>query len=102
MSLAEELPVSSLKKLEPLVRAAVLKGSSAKSVADLGFVSGALMIDATRPMCAREDRGSLFLEIIYADDEVMFRSSGPPRARVPGLFVRGLFPAGTVGERIFR
>jgi hypothetical protein len=101
VSLAKELPASSLKKLEPLARAALLKGSSAKSITDLGFVSEDLMIDAERPMCVRASRGNLFLEITYGDDEGMFRISGPPRARVPAWALRGLFPAGTVGKRIF-
>jgi hypothetical protein len=102
VSLARELPERSLKKLEPLVRAALLKGASSKSVTELGFVSDDLKIDAERPMCVRNDHGALFLEIVYGDDEGMFRNPGPPRARVRGSSIRGLFPSGTLGERIFR
>jgi hypothetical protein len=101
-SLAEELPQNSLKKLEALVRSSLLKQSSAKSIAALGFSGDDLMIDTSRPMCVRDDHGSLFLEVIYADDEGMFRLSAPPRARIPRVSVRGLFPTGTLGERIFR
>ena len=101
-SLAEELPQNSLEKLEALVRSSLLKQSSAKSITALGFSGDDLMIDSSRPMCVRDDHGSLFLEVIYADDEGMFRISGPPRARIPRASVRGLFPTGTLGERIFR
>jgi len=101
VSLAEELPQYSLKKLETLVRATLLKRTSAKSVTDLGFVSDDLMIDASRPMCVRDDHGTLFLEIIYGNDEGMFRNPGPPRARVASASARGIFPPGTLGARIF-
>ena len=106
VQLGAELTPASRAKLAALVRASILadaraKNPSVKTLVDVGFSDEHPVMDANRPLCVTGDRGALSLEVLFEEDEGMFRPLGPPSARLDAATARALFPPGSVGATVF-
>ena len=102
--LNQELAPTSFEKLSVLVRKSILKAAPGKSLQDLGFHTDDLHIGASREMCVVEDRGALFLEVVYQndlDDAGIFHFVNV-RPRLAAASVRPFFSPGSLGALVFR
>ena len=102
-SLQSELPATSIAKLGPLVRKAILAAEPGKTLMDLGFNADDPDVTRERVMCVVDDHGALALEVVYQNEDAAgnFRFSDV-RPHVPAAAVRALFPAGSVGALVFQ
>lgn len=97
------LSAGSRAKLEILVNDELKKQFSVSKLTDADFFEDEAKLGPATTMCLDvDDKGATRLRVVFGLYEVTPYAMGMPESVLPAASVAGLFPAGSVGEAVFR
>ena len=90
-------------KLEVLVNDELRKQFSVTKLTDADFFDDEVKLSPTTPLCLDvDDKGATSLRVLFGQYEVTPYVMGMPQSILPAAGVKALFPAGSVGEAVFK
>ncbi|HEY1957454.1 MAG TPA: hypothetical protein VGH28_17670 [Polyangiaceae bacterium] len=95
-SLVRELPSAGRTALAALVRKTIASDPSRTKGEDLSYVK----IGDGRALCVLEKNGALFLDVVFDEADGFYVMA--PEVHLAASAVRSLFPAGSMGARVFQ
>jgi hypothetical protein len=96
VNLVKELPQAGRTALVALTRQTISKDPTRPKNESLSYVT----IDDKRPVCVIEEKGALFLDIVFGEDDGFYVMA--PEVHIAAGAVRPLFPPGSVGAKVFQ
>jgi hypothetical protein len=90
-------------KLSALVNADFQKQFGEKDLTNAGFFDATVKVEPSTSLCFQVDeKGTTTLEVAFGPYEVAPWAMGSPSANVAAADAKALFPAGSVGEAVFK